>query len=183
MAMVERTDKSPSACLPRAVGRALALLDLLHLSDLTFQYVERPLLSFGHPLQLDAPEQHLKRITDAANLPAIAADFIQYGLLDIGPGGRTSIDVDEADLRSLLIESQRIDGLPQLLGRQGKLHGFHGMSFVRSERLALSHFSARGGVSRGNSRRSSALRPATRPARGRDRPGWHCAPRWPCRNA
>ena len=60
-------------------------------------------------------EQHLERIADATELAAVAADLVQDGLLDFRARRLAQIDVDEAELRALLVERPRVDRLPQLL--------------------------------------------------------------------
>ena len=45
-------------------------------------------------------DQHLERVTDPAELPAVAADLVQHLLLDLGMVRLAEVDVDETELRS-----------------------------------------------------------------------------------
>ena len=66
--------------------------------------------------------------TDISSTQVSRAAAELDSLLDFGMRGLAQVDVDEAELRTLLVEGPGIDGLPELFGREGVLkffrHGF-----------------------------------------------------------
>jgi hypothetical protein len=70
-------------------------------------------LLFGFQIpELHVLENDFQRVADAAKLPPVASDLIEELALEVGFARCAEIDVDEAELSTLLIEGHRIDCLP-----------------------------------------------------------------------
>jgi hypothetical protein len=81
-------------------------------------------------------QQHLERVADAAELPSVAADLVQDRALGFRCRRLAELDIDDAELATLLKECQRIDRLPQLVGRERELERLHGFASCRCKRRA-----------------------------------------------
>src|ERR1700722_12099331 len=100
-------------------------LHLSHRRKLPLENVQRVLfLRFQIP-ELHMLENDFERVADATELAPIAPDPIEKLPLEVGFTRGAEIDVDEAELSALLIESHGIYRLPELLRREGK-SGRHG---------------------------------------------------------
>src|SRR5579863_2181006 len=92
------------------LGRAL--LQLSYLGKIAPQHVQRVFLRSAEIAERDMVEQHFEGVADMAELPAIAADLVENRLLHLRTRRLAEIDVDEAELRPLLIERPGVDRLP-----------------------------------------------------------------------
>ena len=63
-------------------------------------------------------EDDLERVADMADLPPVASDIVENGALGLRARRLSQVDVEQTDLRTLLVEGQRIDRLPKLLRRK-----------------------------------------------------------------
>ena len=64
--------------------RALLLLDRPDLGQLAHEDVQRTLLGVAQVIEVGVPEQHLQRVAETAELPAVAADLIEDRALELG---------------------------------------------------------------------------------------------------
>lgn len=109
--------------------RTRAPLDLPDLGKLAPKDRESILLILSQIAEFYVVEQYLQGVANAAELASITANLVEHPLFDFWMWSLPEIDIDEAELRALLIERPGIDGLPQAIGCERHLEtSVHGLS-------------------------------------------------------
>jgi hypothetical protein len=82
-------------------------------------------------------ENYFERVAYAAELAPIAADIVEDRLLDLMMRCLAEVNVDESELRPLLIKCPRVDRLPEFLRRPKRAGMFWTWSPLLDEKAAV----------------------------------------------
>jgi hypothetical protein len=94
------------------------VLYLLHPGELPLEYFDDLFLGVAKALEMNVLEEDLERLANVPKLPSVATDLIQNSLLHVGMLRVPKVNIDEPELRSLLIEGPRVDRLPEFVRRE-----------------------------------------------------------------